>query len=128
MESVAGESPLAEGTKLSWLAGMSGRLRIDVAGKPARLLELRDGVASVRPATGDEPTEAVIACEQEETLSAFTRGALNPVVGALRGDMVITGDRAFAIKVILGLQAAIHPPPASAREVPSPETSARKEG
>jgi putative sterol carrier protein len=98
------------------LAGLSGRLRLDVAGKPARVMEVRDGTMSIRPSSGAERADAVVWCDSEETLEAFNRGALNPVVGALQGRLGIAGDRALALRVVLALQAVIRPPPASARE------------
>jgi len=96
------------------LAGLSGRLRVDVAGQPACALEIHDGTVSVRPADAGD-ADAVLQFDSEETLASFRRGELNPVVAVLQGRMFPEGDGALAIKTILGLQALFHPPPASAR-------------
>jgi SCP-2 sterol transfer family len=97
------------------LAGLSGRLRVDVAGQPAWVLAIHDGTVSNRPAAGAEDADAVLKCDSEETLAAFQRGQLNPVVAMLQGLIHAEGDGALAIRVILGLQAMFAPPPASAR-------------
>jgi hypothetical protein len=97
------------------LAGLSARLRVDVAGQPSRMLEIHDGSFSSRPAAGAEDADAVLKCDSEETMAAFRRGELNPVVAMLQGRMQPEGDNALAIRVILGLQAVFHPPPDSAR-------------
>jgi putative sterol carrier protein len=109
------------------LAGVSGRFRIDIAGRPAGLLEIQDGTVSTRPAAGAEDADAVIHCDDEETVAAFNRGELNPIVAGLQGRMRVEGNRSFAIKVILGLQAAAHPPPESARVLKA-DAGARKQG
>ena len=36
------------------LAGLSARLRVDVAGQPTRMLEIHDGTFSIRPTAGAE--------------------------------------------------------------------------
>jgi hypothetical protein len=87
-----------------WLAGIEGRLRVDVAGKPATLLEIHDGAVSARPAAGAEPADAVVEVDGEQSAEAFRQGRLNPVVAALQGRLSLAGDHALAIKVILGLQ------------------------
>jgi hypothetical protein len=119
METGASGQEAAErkSARVPWLVGLSGRLRLDVAGQPAQVLQIHDGTVSVRPAAGAEQADAVATVDNEDTLAAFNRGELNPVVAALQGRLSIAGDRAFAIKVILGLQAAVHPPPPSARAI-----------
>jgi len=97
------------------LAGLSGRLRVDVAGHPAWVLEIHDGTVSGRPALHAEDADAVLQVDSEETVAALRRGELNPVVALLQGRMHPEGDGALAIRIILGLQAVFHPPPASAR-------------
>jgi SCP-2 sterol transfer family len=108
------------------LAGLSARLRVDVAGQPSRMLEIHDGTFSSRPAAGAEDADAVLKCDSEETVAAFRRGELNPVVAMLQGRMHPEGDSALAIRVILGLQAVFHPPPDSARAL-RVDGGARKE-
>ena len=107
----AGPQPLS----VSSLAGLSARLRVDVGGQPAWMLEIHDGTFLSRPAAGAEDADAVLQCDSEETVAAFKRGELNPIVAMLQGRMHPEGDAALAIRVIQGLQAVFHPPPASAR-------------
>ena len=98
----------------SW-AGLSGRLRVDVAGQPAWVLEIHDGTVSISPAAHAVDADAVLEFDSEETVTGFRRGELNPVVAFLQGRVHPEGDGALAIRIILGLQAVFHPPPASAR-------------
>jgi putative sterol carrier protein len=100
-----------------WLAGMSGSLRVDLAGQAALVLVIHDAVVTRRPASGADRADAVLSCDSEELVAKFNRGELNPVVAMLQGRLTIEGDRAFAIKAVLGLQALRHPPPPSARTV-----------
>src|ERR1043166_2978015 len=72
---------------VSSLAGLSGRLRVDVGGQPARMLEIHEGTLSSRPAAGAEDADAVLQCDSEETVAAFRRGELNPIVAMLQGRM-----------------------------------------
>ncbi len=88
------------------LAGVTGRLRVEVVGKGAAILEVKDGQARFLPADGD--AAATVVVDSEDNLRAFQYGRLNPVVAYLRGHLEIKGDLALAIKVILGLQVA-HP-------------------
>jgi hypothetical protein len=100
---------------VSSLAGLSARLRVDIGGQPARMLEIHDGTFSSRPVASAEDADAVLQCDSEETVAAFRRGELNPIVAMLQGRMHPRGDAALAIRVIQGLQSVFHPPPASAR-------------
>ncbi len=88
------------------LEGLSGRLRVEVAGKGAAILEVKDGHARFLPP--DDDAAATVIVDSEETLRAFRYGRLNPVVAFLRGHLEVEGDLYLAIKVILGLQVA-HP-------------------
>lgn len=84
------------------LEGVSGRLRLDVGGDPVGTLEIREGEVTFHH--GDSTTvDAVAACDSVETLHAITDGTLNPVVASLQNRLEITGNRAFAIRVVLGL-------------------------
>ncbi len=123
------QAPHAAGPQpvfVSSLAGLTARLRLDVGAQPARMLEIHDGSFSSRPAAGAEDADAVLKCDSDDTVAAFRRGALNPIVAMLQGRMHPEGDTALAIRVIQGLQAVFHPPPASARDLQS-DDGARKE-
>jgi len=78
-QQAAGPQPLS----VSSLAGLSARLRVDVGGQPARVLEIYDGTLSSRPAAGAEDADAILQCDSEETVAAFRRGELNPIVAML---------------------------------------------
>jgi len=124
-----GTQPPTAGTQpqsVPSLAGLSTQLRVDVAGHPAWVLVIRDGTLSGKPAAGAEEADAVLKCDSEETLAAFHRGQLNPVVAMLQGLIYVEGDMTLAIRVILGLQAVFAPPPASARALAA-DGGARKE-
>jgi putative sterol carrier protein len=108
------------------LAGLSGQLRIDVAGQPAWVLVIHDGTLSRRPAAGAEDADAVLKCDSEQTLEAFQRGQLNPIVAMLQGLVRADGDIPLAIRVVLGLQALFAPPPVSARALQA-DGGARKD-
>ena len=121
-QQAAGPQPLS----VPSLAGLSARLRLDVGGQPVRMLEIYDGTFSSRPAAGAEDADAVLQCDSEETVAAFRRGELNPIVAMLQGRLHPEGDAALAIRVVQGLQAVFHPPPASARAL-LVDDGARKE-
>jgi putative sterol carrier protein len=84
------------------LAGLTGRLRVDIGSEVACMIEITDGAFAVKP--GDREADAIATFDSEEAAAAFRRGELNPVVAMLRGHLSVTGDLAFAIKVILGLR------------------------
>jgi putative sterol carrier protein len=131
MDTAVGGREAAEGKSVSGpsLAGLSGQLRLDVGGRPARVMVVHDGTLTIRtinPTEGPLQSEAIASCDNEETLAAFNRGVLNPVVAMLQGRLSIAGDRAFAIKLILALQAVIRPPPVSARALKSPESAGKE--
>jgi SCP-2 sterol transfer family len=86
------------------LVGLSGRLRVEVVGKGAVVLEVKDGHARFVPPDGD--AAATVIVDSEETVRALQCGRLNPVVAALQGRLELKGDLDFAIRTILGLQVA----------------------
>jgi hypothetical protein len=98
-------TPLPEGAHgpAPALAGMAGRLRLDVEGHPVGTLEVAEGEVTFHR---DGPTEAdaVVACDGLETLRAVCDGTLNPVVAGLQDRVSISGNRWFGIRVVLGLQ------------------------
>jgi hypothetical protein len=87
---------------VSALAGLTGRLRVDIGSEVACMIEISDGAVGVKP--GDGEIRAVAICDSEETAAALRCGELNPVVAILQGRLSLRGDSAFAIKVILGLR------------------------
>jgi putative sterol carrier protein len=84
------------------LAGITGRLRIDIGSEVACMIAISDGAVAVQP--GDGEADAVAICDSTETAAALRRGHLNPIVAILQGRLTLSGDPAFAIKVMLGLR------------------------
>lgn len=85
------------------LAGVDGRLRIELADQPGgpTIVEVHDGDVTIHE--GDGAADAVVKCQSKDTVLAIQRGTLNPVVAALQNELAISGDLAFAIEVILSL-------------------------
>lgn len=83
------------------LEGISGRLRVDVGTTPRSVIEVKDGDVAVRPGGG--AADAVVTCDSDATVDAIAAGKLNPIVARLQNRLVVSGNRAFAIDVILGL-------------------------
>src|ERR1041384_3082233 len=94
------------------LAGISGRARLMVGDEGLGGLVVDDGHVSLAPGGG--PVDVTIVCASRDDLVKLLRGELHPVVAALRGQVRQTGgDRAFGVKVVLGLRAGspfVHTP------------------
>jgi putative sterol carrier protein len=97
-----GAAPLAADTQA--LAGLVGRLRLQIADRTVGVLVVHDGHLEL---TGDDGSvDATLVCATREDVIATLRGEINPVVAALRNKLRVTGNRAFGAKVIMGLRAA----------------------
>jgi len=93
------------------LAGISGRARLMVGDEGLGVLVVDDGHLSLKPDGGS--ADVTIVCATREDLVRLLRGELHPVVAALRGQVYQRGDRAFGVKVVLGLRAGspfVHTP------------------
>ena len=93
------------------LAGITGRLRLQVGGKPLGVLAIDDGHLSLKD--DDQAVDVTVNCATRNDLIKLLRGEINPVVAVLRGIIRMRGDRAFGAKVILGLRAGspfVHTP------------------
>lgn len=87
------------------LAGLAGRVRLDVEGRSVGSLEIGEGeVTFHRNGVAEADADAVVECDGVDTLRAVCDGELNPVVAALQDRIEITGNRWFGIRVVLGLQ------------------------
>ena len=85
------------------LAGVYGRLRIIVGGKPVATLVVEGTyVALIPDVTG--PADAIAMCADEDVMRKLLAGELNPFIASLRGMARIAGDRGFGTRVALGLQ------------------------
>jgi putative sterol carrier protein len=101
--------------RIAALAGINGRLRLDIGDTPGFVLEIHD--TNVVTTRGDAEADAVAMCDSETTVAALRAGELNPVVAALQGRLSLSGDRAFALKVMLALRTIT---PAAARAAQRP--------
>ena len=93
------------------LAGISGRMRLQVGGQSLGVLIIDDGHLALTD--DDRPVDVTTTCGTRADLIKLLRGELNPVVAALRGFIRQRGDRAFGARVILGLRAGspfVHTP------------------
>jgi putative sterol carrier protein len=86
------------------LEPVSARLRIEVPGSPARVLEVRNGVVSLGDASG--PVDAAATFDGEETFQRIIDGKENPVVVALQGRVRLEGNIECATRVFLALNAS----------------------
>ena len=94
------------------LAGVTGRLRLQVGGKSVGMLAIDDGHLSLKD-DDNQPADVTLNCATRGDLIKLLRGEINPVVAALRGFVRQRGDRAFGAKVVLGLRAGspfVHTP------------------
>ena len=100
-EQIAGQK--WHGGNAPGLAGVYGRLRIAVAGKPVATLVVEGTyVALIQDISG--PADATVVCADEEVLRKLLRGELNPFIASMRRQARLMGDRGFGTRVALGLQ------------------------
>ena len=85
------------------LAGLYGRLRITVAGKPMATLVVEGIYVAMVPDTHG-PADATAFFADNETMWKLLRGELNPFIASMQGLARLAGDRGFATRVALGLQ------------------------
>jgi len=105
------------------LTGLAGRLTFEVAGEPVAALQVEDESIAVTGGTAGETSRAIVTCPSEDDVLQIVRGALDPVVAALQGRLVIDGDVLFGMEVLHALRAAPHPG-ASAARLPTVNTPA----
>jgi hypothetical protein len=87
------------------LAQTSGRIRLEVEGKPGAVLEVRNGQVGLKDDDG-EPVDAVIACDQkdEADVRRMLLGSFNPIVAVLRARFEIKQNPELVTTVLLGVQ------------------------
>jgi hypothetical protein len=105
MENVSNESgagaPLAADS--SALAGVVGRLRLQIGGKTVGVLVVHDGHLELL--ADDGSVDATLVCATSADVVAILRGEINPIVAVLRNRAKLLGDRSFGTKVVMGLRA-----------------------
>jgi putative sterol carrier protein len=92
------------GGRVPDLAGVDGRLAIEVDGKTVGELVVADG--HVEFGGNGAPTQGVVGFRSAEDLWKVLRGQMNPIVASLQGRLTLQGDLALAVKIILCISAA----------------------
>jgi hypothetical protein len=95
------ETPL--GGVAPGLAGVHGRLRIEVAEKPVGTLVVEG--THIELVNDTSEGDATIVCATDDAFRKLLTGELNPFIASMRGWAVLKGDRHFGTRVILGLRA-----------------------
>lgn len=85
------------------LAGLYGRLRINVAGKPVGTLVVEGTYVALIPDIHG-PADTTAMCADDETMRKLLRGELNPFIASMQRLARLAGDRSFGTRVVLGLQ------------------------
>ena len=85
----------------SGLSDLTGDLRLEINSQPVGILHVENGAVSVQ--SGDDAT-ALVAVDCQRTLLAVLGGSTHPFVANLQGRLRVEGDRALALRVLLGLR------------------------
>jgi putative sterol carrier protein len=84
------------------LADLMGDLKLSVQDRPTGVLHVQHGQVSIE--SGGDAT-ALLAVDSQDTLLHVLGGELHPFVANLQGRLRIEGDRALALRILLGLRA-----------------------
>lgn len=85
----------------SGLTGLSGRIRLQVAGTDVGVLKVAGGAAEIAP---DGEADATVNAETLPTLVGLLAGEVHPIVARLQNRVSADGDGALIVRVFLGLQ------------------------
>jgi len=85
------------------LAGVYGRLRLSVAGKPVATLVVEGTYVAMIPDISG-PADATVLFADEEVMRKLLKGELNPFIASMRRQARLAGDRGFGTRVMMGLQ------------------------
>ena len=86
------------------LAGRSGRMRVDVDGRSAGVIEVEQGHINVSDQLGEVAVIAMV--DEASDFLRMLRGELNPVVASIQGRLAFQGDVELGVEIILALNAA----------------------
>jgi putative sterol carrier protein len=86
------------------LAGVSGRMRVDVKDEPQATIHLDHGrVWATEP---EDDAEAVAVVQERSDFEQILAGELNPVVASIQGRLALRGDPELGTRLISALNAA----------------------
>ena len=102
---MAGKGETVPDGWVTTLTGLVGRLAFEVDGNAVAALHVDDQRIEVSGADGGQ-ARAIATCPSEDDVRQILSGALDPVVAALQGRLVIDGDLEFGMKVLRALRAA----------------------
>jgi putative sterol carrier protein len=85
------------------LAGVHGRLRIEVADKAVGTLVVEGTHVELSNDTSE--ADATVLCATDDDFRKLLKGELNPFIASMRGWALLKGDRQFGTRVIMGLRA-----------------------
>ena len=85
------------------LAGVHGRLRIEVGDKPVGTLVVEGTHVELSDDTSE--ADATVLCATDDDFRKLLKGELNPFIASMRGWALLKGDRHFGTRVIMGLRA-----------------------
>lgn len=86
----------------SGLAGLAARIRLEVAGADAGVLQVANGVAEIGP---EGEADATLNADTLPTLLGLLAGEVHPFVARLQNRVSVEGDLSLLVRVFLGLQA-----------------------
>jgi putative sterol carrier protein len=84
------------------LRGLQGRLGIVADGKATLAFEVKDGTSTLVAGGGAARAEVIVRTLDD--LKSILSGATSLLVAALRGNLALEGDIAFAVKVLRALK------------------------
>jgi hypothetical protein len=86
------------------LAGLSGRMRVDVKDVPVATIHLEKG--RMWASDPEAEAEAVAVVEERSDFEKILAGELNPVVASIQGRLRFRGDPELATRLVNALNAA----------------------
>jgi putative sterol carrier protein len=99
---VGGQSWTALHGKAAGVSDLAGDLRLEINGRLAGILHVENGTVSIQP---DGDATALLSVDSLHMLLGALGGDIHPFVAFLQGHLQIEGDRAFALRILLGLRA-----------------------
>jgi hypothetical protein len=95
--------PRATARRVPGLEGTTGKLRVEIEGKPPRSFAIHDGLIEPLP-QADVQADATLFVDNDSTVEALLAGRLNPIVAGLQGRLRVFGDLKLVARVIFELQ------------------------